>query len=138
MALTRLEHYLVLTDDIEGTKDFYCQALGMAVGPRPPLGFEGYWVYLDDIPCIHIAEWQSYTAHSTALGISVTTPAPGTGPLDHIAFNGADYPAIRARLDAAGVAATENVVAHANLVQVFLRDPNGIKIEINVFTPKTH
>ena len=138
MALTRMEHYLVLTDDLETTKDFYCQALGMHVGARPPLGFAGYWVYLDDVPCIHIAEWQSYTAHSQSLGISVTTPAPGTGPLDHIAFSALDYPAIRARLNAYGVAASENIVEAAQLTQVFLRDPNGIKIEINVFTPKTH
>ncbi len=39
MPLTKMEHYLVLTDDIDATRDFYCQALGMHVGFRPPLGF---------------------------------------------------------------------------------------------------
>ena len=34
MPLTRMEHYLVLTEDIDATRDFYCDALGMRVGPR--------------------------------------------------------------------------------------------------------
>src|SRR5690242_20570594 len=91
MPLTKLEHYLVLTDDMEATRDFYVQALGMRVGFRPPLGFPGYWVYVGDTPCIHIAEWRSYTAHSNEKGIEVSTRANGTGPVDHIAFNAHDY-----------------------------------------------
>jgi hypothetical protein len=27
MPLTKMEHYLVLTDDIDSTRDFYCNAL---------------------------------------------------------------------------------------------------------------
>jgi catechol 2,3-dioxygenase-like lactoylglutathione lyase family enzyme len=38
MPLTKIEHYLVLTDDLEATRDFYVQALGMHQGERPPLG----------------------------------------------------------------------------------------------------
>ena len=49
MPLDKIEHYLVLTDDIDATRDFYVEALGMRVGPRPPLGFPGYWVYVGDI-----------------------------------------------------------------------------------------
>jgi len=41
MPLEKMEHYLVLTDDIEATRDFYVNALGMYVGARPPLGFAG-------------------------------------------------------------------------------------------------
>ena len=44
MPITKMEHILVLTDDIEKTKAFYCDALGMKVGPRPTLAFEGYWI----------------------------------------------------------------------------------------------
>ena len=31
MPLTRLEHYLVLSDDIQKTRDFYCNVLGMTL-----------------------------------------------------------------------------------------------------------
>jgi catechol 2,3-dioxygenase-like lactoylglutathione lyase family enzyme len=132
MPLTQLEHFLVLTDDLEGTRDFYHRALGMRVGARPPLSFPGYWLYLGDLPCIHIAEWESYRAHSNAAGISVSTRAPGTGPVDHIAFNAIDCEAVKAALRACGVQFSVNEVPSAGLTQLFLHDPNGVKLEINV------
>ncbi len=132
MPLTKMEHYLVLTDDIDATRDFYVQALGMHVGFRPPLGFPGYWVYVGETPCIHIAEWKTYTAHSLEQGIAVTSRAASTGALDHIAFNGHDYDEVVARLEAHGVQAARNDVPGGVLRQLFLQDPNGVKIEINV------
>ena len=132
MPLTKMEHFLVLTDDIEKTRAFYCEALGMKVGPRPPLTFAGYWLYLGDVPCIHIGEWASYTEHSRAHGIPVTSPAPGTGPVDHIAFNGSGFDEIRERLEGYKVRFVLNVVRENGLRQFFLEDPNGVKIEINI------
>jgi catechol 2,3-dioxygenase-like lactoylglutathione lyase family enzyme len=132
MPLTKMEHYLVLTHDLDGTRDFYCRVLGFRDGFRPPLGFPGYWLYLGDVPCIHIAEWRTYTAHSGKLDIPVSTEAPGTGAVDHIAFNATDYDELLARLAKNGVAAQRNIT-HANgLRQLFLNDPNGVKIEINI------
>jgi catechol 2,3-dioxygenase-like lactoylglutathione lyase family enzyme len=134
MPLTKMEHYLVLTSDIEATKDFYCDALGMRVGMRPPLAFPGYWLYLGEIPCIHIAEWETYAAHSREQGIPVSKRASGTGPLDHIAFNAENFDEVLARLERHGVRPGRNVVAGTPLRQVFLTDPNGVKIEINIRT----
>jgi catechol 2,3-dioxygenase-like lactoylglutathione lyase family enzyme len=134
MPLTKLEHYLVLTADIDGTRDFYCRVLGMREGPRPPLAFPGYWLYLGDTPVVHIAEWQTYSAHSATRDIPVSTPGPGTGALDHIAFNATDYDEFLANLDRAGVKAHRNVSNANGLRQVFLLDPNGIKLEINIWT----
>lgn len=122
----------MLTKDIDSSKAFYCDALGMSVGPRPPLAFAGYWLYVGDVPCIHIGEWESYTSHSNELGIPVTSPAAGTGPVDHIAFNGRNYKEIRERLEKLGVAFSENVVPENGLRQLFLADPNGVKLEINI------
>jgi catechol 2,3-dioxygenase-like lactoylglutathione lyase family enzyme len=132
MPLTQLEHYLVLTDDLDGTRDFYRDALGLREGARPPLGFPGYWLYVGDVPCIHIAEWNTYGKHSIAAGISVTAPATGTGPLDHIAFNAVDLAGVKARLTAHKIEYSVNEVPTAGLIQLFLKDPNGVKIEINV------
>ncbi len=132
MPLTQLEHYLVLTDDLDGTRDFYARALGMRVGARPALAFPGYWLYLGDIPCIHVAEWESYRAHSAQAGISVSTRAAGTGPIDHIAFNAVDCAAVKSMLTAYGAEFAINEVPNAGLTQLFLLDPNGVKVEINV------
>ena len=132
MPLTKMEHYLVLTGDLEATRAFYANALGMTAGARPPLPFPGYWMYLDDTPCIHIAEWQSYTAHSKSASIPVSTPANGTGPVDHIAFNGLDFEEIAGRLEACGIDFVLNIVPGNGLRQLFLTDPNGVKLEINI------
>jgi catechol 2,3-dioxygenase-like lactoylglutathione lyase family enzyme len=132
MPLTRMEHLLVLTDNIELTREFYEEALGLRVGERPPLEFPGYWLYAEKVPCVHLAERESYTAHSERLGIPASAPAESTGAVDHVAFNGEDYEAVRSRLAERGVEAAENAVPGAGLRQLFLEDPNGVKIEINV------
>jgi catechol 2,3-dioxygenase-like lactoylglutathione lyase family enzyme len=126
MALRRLEHVLVLTDDLEASKGFYCEALGLEVGERPPLEFPGYWLYLDGVPCLHLAERGPYEAHAAMLGLSV-------GPaVDHVALGGSDYQDAAARLEAAGVDAVENTVPGAGLRQLFVTDPNGVRIELNL------
>jgi catechol 2,3-dioxygenase-like lactoylglutathione lyase family enzyme len=132
MPLTQLEHYLVLTDDLDKTRDFYCGALGLRNGPRPQLGFPGYWLYVGEVPCIHVAEWDSYRAHSIHAGIPTSQRSVGTGPVDHIAFNAVDCEAVKAKLGAYGIEFVENKIPTALLTQLFLADPNGVKVEINV------
>jgi catechol 2,3-dioxygenase-like lactoylglutathione lyase family enzyme len=131
MALTNLEHLLVLTDDIDATKEFYCGVLGLEKGERPPLEFPGYWLYLGGVPCVHVAEREAYSDHVQTLGLGASAPAQGTGAVDHIAFNGSDYEEIASRLERNGVEAIENTIPGI-LRQLFLRDPNGVRIEINV------
>ena len=136
VLLTRLEHFLVMTHDLDATRDFYRDVLGFQEGHRPELGFLGHWLYLGDIPVIHIAEWASYTAHCERLGIPVTRPAPGTGPLDHVAFNGRDshYDRLRELLDAHGLEYHPHDSAAIGLRQIFLEDPNGLKLELNFWS----
>jgi catechol 2,3-dioxygenase-like lactoylglutathione lyase family enzyme len=131
MPLTKLEHYLVLTDDIDATRDFYVQALGMTQGFRPDLGFPGHWVYIGDTPVIHIAEWKTYTVHSKRKGVEVSAPTSATGPVDHIAFAAQDYDEVLARLRQQGLAVRPNDNPGNIVRQLFLFDPNGVKIEIN-------
>jgi catechol 2,3-dioxygenase-like lactoylglutathione lyase family enzyme len=131
MPLEKLEHYLVLSDDMEATRDFYTELLCLETGFRPDLGFPGYWIYLGDTPVIHIAEWESYRRYGADAGVPVSERGPGTGPLDHIAFNGTDPEDMIRRLEARGLAYQRNDVPGAGLRQLFLNDPNGLKIELN-------
>ncbi|MEO6186592.1 MAG: hypothetical protein ABIP38_09110, partial [Steroidobacteraceae bacterium] len=93
----------------------------------------GHWLYLGEIAAIHIADWDSYTAHSNSLGIPVTVPAPGTGALDHVAFNGpmGGYEPFRARLQQRALAFHPHDSLAIGLRQIFLTDPNGVKLELN-------
>jgi catechol 2,3-dioxygenase-like lactoylglutathione lyase family enzyme len=131
MGLQRMEHFLVLTDDIEGTKDFYCDVLEMRVGFRPDLGFLGFWVYLGDVPVVHIADHATYITWTREVGIRISTGPPGTGALDHIAFNATDFDTTFRRLKSLGVELTHNSLDDIGLKQIFLEDPNGLGIELN-------
>ena len=131
MGLLRMEHFLVLTDDIEGTKHFYCDALGMRVGFRPELDFAGYWIYLDDVPVVHIADYASYIVWTKQVGIPISSGPPGTGALDHIAFNATDFDATFERLGRLGYELSHNRLDDIGLKQIFLEDPNGLGIELN-------
>ena len=127
MALHALEHVLVLTDDLEATKAFYCDVLGLEAGDRPELPFPGYWLYLDGLPCVHVAERAAYEAQLERMGLRYAD-----GPVDHLAFAAVDHDALVARLAEAGVEAVSNDVPAASIRQLFFEDPNGVRIELNV------
>ena len=131
MPLKKMEHYLVLTDDLESTRRFYCDVLGLKEGFRPELTFPGYWLYLGDTPCVHVGEWDAYVVWTKEAGIPVSSRAAGTGPLDHIAFNATGYDETLERLERLGIEASSNELDDIGLRQLFIRDPNGLMIELN-------
>ena len=124
--MAALDHLLVLTDDIDATRDFWCEALALEVGERPPLEFPGYWLYGGGAPCVHVAERTAYEMHSERIGI-----AAAPGPVEHVAFDADDYDGVVARIERGGIDAARNAVPGV-MRQLFVEDPNGVKIEINV------
>ncbi|HEY7631546.1 MAG TPA: VOC family protein [Thermoleophilaceae bacterium] len=131
MALGHIEHFLVLSDDMDGTRDFYERVLGLVDGERPPLPFPGYWLYLGNVPAVHVADRAAYVAHTEQAGTGSSAPAESTGAVDHIAFGATGYDELKARLAEHGVDAAENEIPGV-MRQLFLRDPNGVRIELNV------
>ena len=67
MTVLQMEHVLVLSDDIEVTREFYCGVVGLREGQRPPLAFPGYWLYAGDTPCLHVADRRAYREHAATL-----------------------------------------------------------------------
>ena len=134
MSVTGMEHVLVLSDDIEATREFYCQVVGLRVGERPALEFPGYWLYAGATPCLHIAERRPYLTHAAWLGLATSREPPGLSPVDHIAFGASDYESVNERIERWGLSAVRNLVPGGPR-QLFIEDPNGVRIEINVQTP---
>jgi catechol 2,3-dioxygenase-like lactoylglutathione lyase family enzyme len=131
VTVTAIDHILVLSDDIDATRDFYCRALGLTVGPRPPLEFPGYWLFGADGPCVHIADRVVYNERARDLGLG-TADEGVPGRIDHVAFAATDYSAAAERLERDGIAAIANVVPDAAMRQLFFSDPGGVRIEVNV------
>ena len=48
MTVAAMNHFTVLSDDLEATRRFYCDLFGFKVGWRPPFQFPGWWLYADD------------------------------------------------------------------------------------------
>lgn len=135
MSVTELEHVLVLTSDLERTREFYERALGLRVGARPPLEFTGYWLYAGGTPCLHIADRASYRTHAQTLGLDVPTSPQRPGPVDHIAFAAHDYDDVDGRLAELGIQPVRNDVPGDGPRQLFFDDPDGVRVEINIKAP---
>ena len=54
MAIDGMNHFTVLTKDLDATRNFYCGILGLKEGYRPPLGFPGTWLYAGAQPVLHV------------------------------------------------------------------------------------
>ncbi len=129
MSVGELQHYTIEPADLEATKDFYCDVLGLTVGPRPPLGYPGYWLYTSAGPTVHLLGLRPQED-----GIVVRGPDAKfehTGRLDHIAFAATDIDGARARLTAKNVKFREAPIPGTNLVQIFVFDPDGVGVELN-------
>ena len=131
MTITAIDHILLLSDDIDATRDFYCSALGLTVGARPPLEFPGYWLFGEEGPCLHIADRRVYNERARRLGLG-TADEGVAGRIDHVAFAATDYAEAAERLERDGIAAIRNVVPEAGMRQLFFSDPDGVRIEVNV------
>ena len=44
MSINGMNHFNVLTDDVEATRRFYVDVIGLTEGDRPDLGFDGAWL----------------------------------------------------------------------------------------------
>ncbi len=123
MGLNALNHFTIRPVDLERTKTFYCEVLGLPVGYRPPLGFDGYWLYCGDIPTVHLIGPRAGDDAVRAVG--------PTGLLDHIAFSCTGLAAMRANLAARGIAHSERIIPRDRQTQIFLHDPDGVAVELN-------
>ena len=123
MGLHHLDHYTIEAADMEATRAFYCGLLGLTEGHRPDLPFPGAWLYCENgLPTVHII--------GSEPGAPPRSPSP-PGLFHHISFACTGAEAIRARLEAAKVDFKVVVLPGFGNTQFFMRDPNGISVELN-------
>ena len=133
MPATSLNHYTILARDLEATKNFYTDIVGLKVGDRPPLNFPGYWLYCGDVPTVHLF---GHRPEIEPIPDSSGDPAK-TGRLDHIAFACAGLKDMKATLDRNSIKYDERVLPRLNMTQLFYYDPDGIAVECNFDAAET-
>ncbi len=132
MAVEYIEHYLVQTDDFEGTVRWYEEVLGLARGYTPNFGFPVQWMYIGERDVLHITHGGSKSTRNRKVYLGQESEAiHGSGVIDHVGFRCSDLRAVIAALEDKGVGFTQRQVNAQGLYQLFLFDPNGVKVELN-------
>jgi catechol 2,3-dioxygenase-like lactoylglutathione lyase family enzyme len=132
MALRHIEHVLIQTADLEATKDWYVKVLGLQVGYAPDFKFPVYWLYLEGRDVLHLTSGGASTSanRKTYLG-QQSEATEGTGVIDHIGFRCDGLRETMRHLTELGIEYKQRQVSDQGLYQLFLFDPNGVKIELN-------
>ena len=132
MPLLHMEHFLLQTEDIEATKDWYVKVLGLRVGPCPDFKFPVYWLYLGDRDVLHITTGGKSVSDNRKKYVGQESDATrGTGVIDHVAFRATGLEAMIEQLNRNSIEFKERQVDDQGLYQLFLFDPNGMKVELN-------
>ncbi len=106
---------------LDQLKDFYCEVVGLEIGPRPPFPAFGYWLYAGGRAVVHLYQASPHEVRQT----NVETT------FDHVAFDCDDSEAVEARLRERGVRYDKTVVPASRQLQLFIVDPAGNKVELN-------
>jgi catechol 2,3-dioxygenase-like lactoylglutathione lyase family enzyme len=112
MAVRKIDHVNIRTPRVADTVRFYVDLLGMKAVPRP--GTED----------MASSAWLCDATGQAAIHV-------GSGRVHHAAFECSDYSAMRARLEAGNQIVGLSEVPQIALRQIFVRDPNGILVELN-------
>ena len=132
MPLSHLEHYLLQPQELEATKEWYVKVLGMREGPHPDFGFPVHWLYIGDRDVLHMTQGGGSVSAERLRYLGQESQATrGSGVIDHVAFRATGLAETIAHLEANGVAFKERRVDDQGLYQLFLIDPNGVKVELN-------
>jgi catechol 2,3-dioxygenase-like lactoylglutathione lyase family enzyme len=140
MIVAKLAHYAVRTSDIEASRHFYVDVLGLRIGFRPPFNFPGLWLYAGederDFGIVHLIgeSCDGRAGLDDYLGARGANQV-GSGALDHVAFLAANWDDLRRRLEDRGLEFVERSVPALGLHQVFITDPAGVIVELNFPRP---
>ena len=121
----RMDHFTIVTDQLEATRQFYVDLLGFEVGPRPPFPVDGLWLYADSYPMLHVISVEQM-------------PEPRRGVLDHMAFFSSGLGSMLDKLDDHNVRYRIIRAPGENRTwQVFFKDPNGVEVELGFDAEET-
>ena len=124
MAVSGMNHFTILTDNLESTLAFYKEHLDFAPGPRPPFKFPGAWLY---------AKGGTEAILHVIAGREKKDLVKGV--LDHMAFTAQDLVGSVAKLKTHGIDYELRKLPDYGTWQLFFMDPNNAKVELD-FDPK--
>jgi len=130
MLVSQLFHIAIKSFNVEATRRFYVDVLGMTLANRPNFDFPGYWIQAPmpgGFAIFHI--YGGYAAKEPD-----GSEADGTGVIDHVSITVSGFDDTRRRLREFGLPYRENKVPGAGLLQLFVYDPSKVLLELTYLT----
>jgi len=118
MTAIDMNHFTVLSSDLEKSKAFYINILGLKEGYRPPLASPGAWLYVGDRAILHIMARRSM-------------PINPAGVIDHMAFTASNLQATIDTLKQYNIDYELQRLKGLEIWQLFCHDPDGAKVELD-------
>jgi catechol 2,3-dioxygenase-like lactoylglutathione lyase family enzyme len=128
----RIQHVGLVVSDLERSRRFYAEALGLEEVPRPPnFTFAGAWFSAGEDQ-IHLLLESDTTGRA---GTGDPGPSASVGLANHLALEVDDISSALARLEENGVPLIGGPMPRGDgYVQVFMRDPDGHVVELFQWT----
>ena len=118
MTIESMNHFTVLSSDLERSKTFYINILGLKEGYRPPFAFPGAWLYVGNQAILHIMAGRPM-------------PANAAGVIDHMAFTASNLQTVINTLKQRGIQYELHRLKGLEIWQLFCHDPDGAKVELD-------
>ena len=125
MHINGIDHFNIRTRDLDRLCEFYTKVLALEIGDRPPFDSPGVWLYAGGHPILHVG-----------IAEDGGTDVDNTLPLDHIALETEGLMDAVARLEEAGIDYRMVDVPGRAMKQIFVRDPDGVALELNFTNPE--
>ncbi|MGH7570757.1 MAG: VOC family protein [Gemmatimonadota bacterium] len=123
LAIETLHHVSLTVTDLERAKRFYGGVLGLRELERPPFDFPGAWYALGDRQ-LHLI------VHTTPRSLRGTTEVDSRD--GHFAVRVRNHDEALAHLRSHGVALKDSPLNATPWAQIYITDPDGNVIEMNV------
>ena len=132
MGVKKIDHVNIRTRCFDETIAFYRDVVLLDPRPTPEGNMsKGAWLYDDGgNAAIHLGRADVAYPADELLG-RFDDSSHGTGSVDHVALECTGEAQFRERVEGGGHAFKVNDVPQIGLRQVFVRDPNGVLLELN-------
>lgn len=120
MTILGINHFTILTADIERSCLFYRSIIGAKNGPRPNFDFPGAWLYINEQAIIHL--------------VQIEQPIRTKSIIDHVALSAENIIEYISRLKSHNISydlrkIPQGCNASGNW-QIFVHDPGGALLEL--------
>jgi catechol 2,3-dioxygenase-like lactoylglutathione lyase family enzyme len=118
MAILGMNHFTILSGNLDATLAFYCDVLGLHSGRRPPFDFPGAWLYSGDTAVLHVIAGRPL-------------PADPAGVIDHMAFTAQGLVDTVTKLQQRTIRFDLRRLVGDGTWQLFCHDPDGARVELD-------